>query len=155
MADRHGKTAAFAELDRSAAFVVPHPWDAGSAADPESGYGDGPEEVADTIHRLPSFAEAGTDVLHVPALPSLDAVKAVCSAPVKPVRLLAAGPTPACSDAGPGAPGIRRTGPGSVPPGAALTAVPDAAAQLTGSATFGSATSALGYAESNALLGRP
>ncbi|MFD0305226.1 isocitrate lyase/phosphoenolpyruvate mutase family protein [Streptomyces sp. NPDC127119] len=274
MADQISKAVAFAELHRSGTFIVPNPWDAGSArvlsghgflglattsagfafslgradcaglvtrgealtnarsiveathlpvtADLESGYGDSPGDVAetirqaaevglvgasiedaagetggeirdiaeavdrvvaaveaaraqpfpftltaradnffqgrfdldDTIRRLQAFAEAGADVLYAPALPSLDAVRAVCSSLDKPVNVLAAGPVLACSVADLGALGVRRVSLGSALPRAALTAVLDAAAELVGSGTFGFAKSALGHAEANALLGR-
>ncbi|MFI1568675.1 oxaloacetate decarboxylase [Streptomyces sp. NPDC020490] len=274
MADQHSKAVTFAELHRSGTFVVPNPWDAGSArllsghgfsalattsaglafslgsadcaglvgrdealanarsiveatrlpvtADLESGYGDSLEDVTetirraadvgvvgasiedttgesgkeirditeavdrvvaaaeaahaqpfpftltaradnffhgrfdldDTIRRLQAFAEAGADVLYAPALPSLDAVKAVCSSLDKPVNVLAAGPLLACSVAELGALGVRRISLGSALPRVALTAMLDAAAELAEQGTFGFAKSALGYAESNALLGR-
>ncbi|MFE0375248.1 isocitrate lyase/phosphoenolpyruvate mutase family protein [Streptomyces inhibens] len=274
MTDQRSKAVRFAELHRTGTFVVPNPWDAGTArilsgygfsalattsaglafsmgladgaqlvgrdetlanarsiveatdlpvtADLESGYGSSPEDVAetirraaevglvgasiedstgeageeirdvaeavdriaaaveaaraqpfpftltaradnffhgrpdlhDTIHRLQAFAEAGADVLYAPALPSIEAVKAVCSSLDKPVNVLAAGPVLEGSVAELGALGVRRISLGSALPRAALTAVLDAAAELAGPGTFGFAKSALGYADSNALLGR-
>src|SRR5262249_14833553 len=50
----------------------------------------GRADLKDTIHRLQAFAEAGADVLYAPALPDLDAVKAVCAAvSPRPVNVLA------------------------------------------------------------------
>jgi 2-methylisocitrate lyase-like PEP mutase family enzyme len=42
----------------------------------------------DTIRRLQSFAEAGADVLYAPGLPSLEAIREVCSSVSKPVNVL-------------------------------------------------------------------
>ncbi|MFF7651040.1 isocitrate lyase/phosphoenolpyruvate mutase family protein [Streptomyces sp. NPDC007983] len=273
MIDRQSKAVVFAELHRTGPFVVPNPWDAGTArllsglgfsalattsaglafsmgrpdgarlvgrdealanarsiveathlpvtADLEDGYGDSPEDVAetirraaevglvggsiedstgdtgegvrafgdavdrvaaaveaaraqpfpftltaradnffrgrpdlhDTIRRLQAFAETGADVLYAPALPDLEAVKAVCSSLDKPVNVLAAGPVLDRSVAELGALGVCRISLGSALPRVALTAVRDAAAELAGSGTFGFAKYALGYAESNTLLG--
>ncbi|MFI0713561.1 isocitrate lyase/phosphoenolpyruvate mutase family protein [Streptomyces inhibens] len=114
----------------------------------------GRHDLHDTIHRLQAFAEAGADVLYAPALPGIEAVKAVCSSLDKPVNVLAAGPVLERSVAELGALGVRRISLGSALPRAALTAVLDAAAELAGPGTFGFAKSALGYADSNALLGR-
>ncbi|CAN7258819.1 hypothetical protein [Rhizobium sp. LjRoot258] len=41
------------------------------------------------MKRLVAFEKAGTDVLMAPALPSLDAVKAVCSSITKPFNFTA------------------------------------------------------------------
>ena len=114
----------------------------------------GRPDLHDTIRRLQAFAEAGADVLYAPALPSIDAIKAVCSSLDKPVNVLAAGPVLERSVAELSALGIRRISLGSALPRAALTAVLDAVAELAGPGTFGFAKSALGYAEVNALLGR-
>ncbi|HZP05282.1 MAG TPA: isocitrate lyase/phosphoenolpyruvate mutase family protein [Terracidiphilus sp.] len=48
----------------------------------------GHPDLDDTIGRLQAFAEAGADVLYAPALPSLDAIRAVCAAVSKPVNVL-------------------------------------------------------------------
>jgi 2-methylisocitrate lyase-like PEP mutase family enzyme len=45
-------------------------------------------DLNDTIRRLQAFAEAGADVVYAPGLPSLDAIRAVCSAVSKPVNVL-------------------------------------------------------------------
>lgn len=143
-------------VDRVAAAVEtaraqPFPFTLTARAD---NFFQGRSDLHDTIRRLQAFAEAGADVLYAPALPSLDAVRAVCSSLDKPVNVLAAGPVLTCSVADLGALGVRRVSLGSALPRAALTAVVEAAAELTGSGTFGFAKSALGYAESNALLDR-
>lgn len=71
MADQHSKAVASAELHRSGTFVARHPWDAGSArmlfrhgltADPESRYGESPEDVADMIRRAAEVGPAGASI---------------------------------------------------------------------------------------------
>jgi 2-methylisocitrate lyase-like PEP mutase family enzyme len=42
----------------------------------------------DTIHRLQLFERAGADVLFAPGLPTIDAVRAVCSAVSRPVNFM-------------------------------------------------------------------
>lgn len=49
----------------------------------------GRDDLDDTIRRLQAFEQAGADVLYAPALPSLDAIRAVCQAVKKPVNVLA------------------------------------------------------------------
>jgi 2-methylisocitrate lyase-like PEP mutase family enzyme len=51
----------------------------------------GRQDLDDTVKRLQAFEKAGADVLYAPGLPSLDAVKSVCSAVAKPVNVLANG----------------------------------------------------------------
>lgn len=48
----------------------------------------GNPDLDDTIKRLQAFERAGADVLFAPALPDLDAVRAVCSAVKKPVNFM-------------------------------------------------------------------
>lgn len=52
----------------------------------------GVHDLDDTIRRLQAYEAAGADVLYAPALPDLDAVRAVCGAVSRPVNVLAAGP---------------------------------------------------------------
>lgn len=48
----------------------------------------GNPDLDDTIRRLQAFEKAGADVLFAPALPDLDAVRAVCAAVSKPVNFM-------------------------------------------------------------------
>lgn len=48
----------------------------------------GNPDLDDTIRRLQAFEQAGADVLFAPALPDLDAVRAVCAAVSKPVNFM-------------------------------------------------------------------
>ena len=45
-------------------------------------------DLADTIARLKAYEAAGADVLFAPALPDLDAVRAVCAAVTRPVNFM-------------------------------------------------------------------
>ena len=49
----------------------------------------GKPDLDDTIRRLQAFERAGADVLFAPALPSLEAVRTVCSSLTKPVSFMA------------------------------------------------------------------
>lgn len=51
----------------------------------------GEADLRDVIGRLQAFEEAGADVLFAPGLPSLDAVRSVCSEVSKPVNVLVLG----------------------------------------------------------------
>ncbi len=48
----------------------------------------GRPDLDDTIRRLVAFEEAGADVLYAPGLPSLEAIREVCSAVTKPVNVV-------------------------------------------------------------------
>lgn len=48
----------------------------------------GKPDLDDTIKRLVAFERAGADVLYAPGLPSLDAIREVCSAVSKPVNVV-------------------------------------------------------------------
>jgi 2-methylisocitrate lyase-like PEP mutase family enzyme len=48
----------------------------------------GRPDLEDTIHRLQAFAQAGADCLYAPGLPSLEAIREVCSAVGKPVNVV-------------------------------------------------------------------
>lgn len=45
-------------------------------------------DLDDTIRRLQAFEEAGADVLYAPGLPSLDAIRMVCSSVNRPVNVV-------------------------------------------------------------------
>lgn len=48
----------------------------------------GVPDLDDTIHRLQAYSKAGADVLFAPALPDLDAVRALCKAVDRPVNFM-------------------------------------------------------------------
>src|SRR5260370_1202054 len=98
------KAARFRALHQApGAFVIPNPWDGGSArilaalgfqalatsSGAQAGtLGRGNPSLDDTIKRLQAFEKAGADVLMAPGLPDLAAVRAVCSAVSKPVNFM-------------------------------------------------------------------
>src|SRR5207237_1224359 len=108
---RAQKAADFVALHEGEAFIIPNPWDAGSArvlealgfealATPSSGFAflltaraeshirDNPD-LEDTIARLQAYERAGADVLYAPGLRSSAEIRAVCENTSKPVNVLA------------------------------------------------------------------
>ncbi len=87
----------------TAARAAPHPFMLTARAE---NFLHGRPDLDDTIRRLVAFAEAGADCLYAPALPTLDAVRAVVSAVApKPVNVLSGPrdgllPVQALADAG-------------------------------------------------------
>ncbi|MBT9523697.1 MAG: isocitrate lyase/phosphoenolpyruvate mutase family protein [Rhizobacter sp.] len=68
----------------------------------------GRPDLDDTIRRLQAFEKAGADVLFAPALPDLDAVRAVCAALSKPVSFMVGIPSKSFSVAELEAAGVKR-----------------------------------------------
>ncbi|MFO1337581.1 MAG: isocitrate lyase/phosphoenolpyruvate mutase family protein [Burkholderiaceae bacterium] len=68
----------------------------------------GREDLDDTIRRLQAYEAAGADVLFAPGLPTLDAVRAVCSAVNKPVSFMVGIPGKSFSVAELQAAGVKR-----------------------------------------------
>ena len=68
----------------------------------------GKPDLDDTIRRLQAFERAGADVLFAPALPDLEAVRAVCAALAKPVNFMAGIPNKSFSVAELEAAGVKR-----------------------------------------------
>ncbi len=84
----HGFDAAVARVRAAAAAAraAPHPFVLTARAE---NFLHGRPDLADTVRRLTAFAEAGADCLYAPALPSLDAIRAVVAAVApKPVNVL-------------------------------------------------------------------
>ncbi|MET0284168.1 MAG: isocitrate lyase/phosphoenolpyruvate mutase family protein [Polyangiales bacterium] len=97
----------------------------------------GKPDLDDTIRRLQAYERAGADVLFAPALPDLEAVRAVCSAVHKPVNFVVAlrdrsFSVPALTDAG-----VRRISLGGSLYRAAMSMVHGAASEILGQGTFG------------------
>jgi len=105
--------------------------------------------------RLRAFEEAGADALYAPGLPSVAAIRTVCSAVGKPVNVLATGPALTLSVAELGELGARRVSLGSALARAALTSALTAAREVAESGTFGALRGALTYAEANDLMEGP
>jgi 2-methylisocitrate lyase-like PEP mutase family enzyme len=112
----------------------------------------GRPDLDDTIKRLRAFEKAGADVLYAPGLPTLDAIREVCSAVNRPVNVVAGLGGPAFTlqqlvDAG-----VKRVSVGSALSRAALGAFVRAASEIKETGTFDFARDALPSAEANALM---
>ncbi len=97
----------------------------------------GRADLDDTIRRLQAYAEAGADVLYAPALPSLEAIKAVCAAVApRPVNALAGMKSLAFSVAELAAAGVRRISLGGCLSRLAYGALISAAQEMKQKGTF-------------------
>jgi 2-methylisocitrate lyase-like PEP mutase family enzyme len=116
----------------------------------------GRPDLGDTIRRLKAFAAAGADVLYAPALPNLDAVKAVCAAvSPRPVNVLAGAKGSSFTVENLSAAGVRRISVGSALSRAALGAFLRAAREIGDKGTFTFGEQAASFAELNKfMLGR-
>ncbi len=91
----------------------------------------GNPDLDDTIRRLVAFAEAGADVLYAPALPDLDAIRAVVRAVApKPVNVLIGPASGPLSLAELSAAGVRRVSVGGALYRRAMSALVEAATAL-------------------------
>ena len=97
----------------------------------------GNPDLDDTIRRLQAFERAGADVLFAPALPSLDAVRAVCAALTKPVSFMASIKGKSFSVAELQAAGVRRVSTATSLYRAAMAGLREAAREVRTSGTFG------------------
>ncbi len=107
----------------------------------------GRPDLDDTIHRLQAFAQAGADCVYAPGLPSLEAIREVCSAVNKPVNVLMGlkGATYTVDEiAGAGA---KRISVGGSMARAALGAFVRAAREIKDKGTFTYAQEAIPHAE--------
>ena len=109
----------------------------------------GRADLEDTIKRLQAFEKAGADVLYAPGLPSLKAIKEVCSAVTRPVNVLA-GPAftlKQLEDAG-----VKRVSVGSALCLSALAAFAKSAHEIKDFGTFNFAKDAFPFGEINKLM---
>jgi 2-methylisocitrate lyase-like PEP mutase family enzyme len=109
----------------------------------------GRPDLDDTIKRLQAFEKAGADVLYAPGLPSLKAIRDVCSAVTRPVNVLASSAftLKQLEDAG-----VKRVSVGSALSRAALAAFAKAAHEMKDFGTFNFAKDAFPFAEINKLM---
>jgi 2-methylisocitrate lyase-like PEP mutase family enzyme len=112
----------------------------------------GRRDLDDTIRRLQAYEAAGADVLYAPALPDLDAIRAVCASVSRPVNVVMGLKGSAFSVAELAAAGVRRISVGSSLARAALGAFLRAAREIQGQGTFTFARDAIPFAEINALM---
>lgn len=97
----------------------------------------GNPDLEDTIGRLQAFEKAGADVLFAPALPDLQAVRAVCAAVSKPVNFMVGLPGKSFSVAELEAAGVRRISLANSLHRAALAGLIEAAREVMERGTFG------------------
>lgn len=112
----------------------------------------GRPDLDDTIARLQAFEKAGADVLYAPGLPSLEAIRKVCSAVNRPVNVVAglSGPTFSLEQLANA--GVKRVSVGSALSRAALGEFMRAATEMKEAGTFGFAHGAFPNAEINKLM---
>jgi len=116
-----------------AARALPFPFTLTARAE---NYLNGRPDLDDTIKRLQAYDRAGADVLFAPALPDLDAVRAVCSAVRKPVNFMVGIPGKSFSVAELAAAGVRRISLATSLYRAAMTGLINAAKEIRDSGTF-------------------
>ena len=109
----------------------------------------GRPDLDDTIKRLQAFEKAGADVLYAPGLPSLKAIRDVCSAVSRPVNVLAghAYTLKQLEDAG-----VKRVSVGSSLSLAALAAFAKGAHEMKDFGTFNFAKDAYPFTDINKLM---
>jgi 2-methylisocitrate lyase-like PEP mutase family enzyme len=114
----------------------------------------GRPDLGDTIRRLQAFAEAGADVLYAPGLPSLEAIRQVCSSVSKPVNVVMGlqGATYRVEELA--AAGVKRISVGGAFARAALGAFVRAAREVKDKGTFSFAADAMSHAEATAYMVR-
>jgi len=112
----------------------------------------GRPDLADTIRRLQSFAEAGADVLYAPGLPSLAAIRKVCASVGKPVNVVMGLKGATFSVEELAAAGVKRISVGGTLARAALGAFVRAAREIKENGTFTYSSEALPPAEAKAFM---
>jgi 2-methylisocitrate lyase-like PEP mutase family enzyme len=93
-------------------------------------------DLDDTINRLQSYEKAGADVLFAPALPDLEAVRAICSAVSKPVNFMVGVRGKSFSVAELAEAGVKRISFASSLYRAAMTRLVEVAREVKNSGTF-------------------
>lgn len=116
-----------------AARAGPHGFVLTARAD---GFLHGETDLDAVIGRLQAFESAGADVLFAPGLPSLDAVKAVCSSVTRPVNVLVYGALARCSVDELAAAGVARVSLGSALASEAYAAFAEQAAAIKSGGRF-------------------
>ena len=112
----------------------------------------GRPDLDDTIRRLVAFEEAGADVLYAPGLPSLEAIRTVCSSVSRPVNVVMglAGQTYTVKELE--AAGVRRISVGGSFARAALAGMMSAALEVKEHGTFTYSTHAMSAAEAASYM---
>jgi len=112
----------------------------------------GRPDLDNTIRRLQAFATAGADVLYAPGLPSLDAIRLVCTSVEKPVNVVMGlnGPVYAVEELQ--AAGVKRISVGGAFARAALGALIRAAREVKEYGTFTFSADAVPDAEASSYM---
>src|SRR5580704_12193368 len=114
----------------------------------------GRPDLDDTIRRLQAFAEAGADVVYAPGLPSLDAIKQVCTAVNKPVNVLMGLKGATYSVGELAAAGAKRISVGGSLARVAIGAFVRAAHEMKDNGTFTFAADAISHADISAYMAK-
>ncbi|HEX6639030.1 MAG TPA: isocitrate lyase/phosphoenolpyruvate mutase family protein [Steroidobacteraceae bacterium] len=114
----------------------------------------GRNDLDDTIKRLQAYEKAGADVLFAPALPTLDAVRTVCSSVSKPVNFMVAIRGKSFSVRELADAGVRRISLATSLYRAAMTGLADAAREIREAGTFGYVDRTMQSAEFAKFLGK-
>src|SRR5438552_1102185 len=142
-AEQHEKALRFQALhQRPGAFVIPNPWDAGSA---RLLAGLGFEAVA-------TSSGACADVLFAPGLPDLDAVRTVCASLAKPVNFMVGIPGRSFSVSELQAAGVKRISLATSLYRAAMAGLYNAAVEVKEQGTFGYVQQGLPTGKLNELM---
>lgn len=112
----------------------------------------GRHDIDDTIRRLRAYADAGADVVYAPALPSIQAIRQVCSVVSKPVNVLMGLTGPVYTVADLAAAGAKRITVGGSLARAALGAFERAAREIKDRGTFTYAADAMPHAAATAYM---
>lgn len=112
----------------------------------------GRPDLDDTIRRLQAFEEAGANVLYAPGLPSLEAIRTVCSSVRRPVNVVMglSGPTFSVSELQEA--GVKRVSVGGSFARAALGGLVRAAREVRDSGTFTYAQEAMSAREAASYM---
>ena len=112
----------------------------------------GRPDLDDTIARLHAFEDAGADVLYAPGLPSLDAIRVVCSSVSKPVNVVMGLKGALYSIEELARAGVKRISVGGSLARAAFGAFVAAAREIHDHGTFHYAETALPHSEARAFM---
>jgi len=109
-------------------------------------------DLDDTIRRLTAYSRAGADVLYAPGLPTLDAIRAVCSSVDKPVNVVMGLRGPAFTIDQLREAGLKRVSVGGSFARAAIAALIRAATEVKEHGTFTYSGDAVSHAEATSCM---
>jgi 2-methylisocitrate lyase-like PEP mutase family enzyme len=112
----------------------------------------GRPDLGDTIRRLKAFEVAGADVLYAPGLPSLEAIREVCSSVSRPVNVVMGLKGPTWSVEQLAFAGVKRVSVGGAFARAALGAFMRAAREVREHGTFAFAADAIAHTDERTFM---